>query len=235
MADRIQLRRGIKSKLPTLTQGEPSYVTDTRELFIGTGSGNVNMGGSMWYKGTDMSGTSATTDAYSYSACPIVKVGDTYLNTSNGNVYECTTAGSGLGAKWTYKGNIKGAAGKDAVIDDALSTTSTNALQNKIATAMFYEIAKRCRKSFFTLNMIDVRFSSGYLYETQMADLYEGVIWYIPKATDWYDTIYTDPVGPGKGAKFDLDRAVQEGESAVIYFPSTQSGSKAYVIWRGTE
>ena len=108
MANRIQLRRGIKSKLPTLTQGEPAYVTDTHELFIGTGNGNVNMGGSMWYKGTDMGGESTAANAYSYNACPLVKVGDTYLNTSNGNVYECTTAGSGTSAKWTYKGSIRG-------------------------------------------------------------------------------------------------------------------------------
>ncbi|MBQ3461989.1 MAG: hypothetical protein IJH36_02580 [Clostridia bacterium] len=38
-------------------------------------------------------------------------VGDTYLNTSNGNIYECTTAGSGQAAKWTYKGCIKGVQG----------------------------------------------------------------------------------------------------------------------------
>lgn len=42
MANKIQLRRGLKSKLPTLSSGEPGYTTDTRELYIGTGSGNVN-------------------------------------------------------------------------------------------------------------------------------------------------------------------------------------------------
>ena len=108
MANRIQLRRGIKSKLPTLTQGEPAYTTDTHELFVGTGSGNVNMGGSQWLTGTSISGTSG---ACSYSGCPLVKLGDKYLNTSNGNVYECTTAGSGTSAQWTYKGCIKGAQG----------------------------------------------------------------------------------------------------------------------------
>lgn len=117
MANKILLKRGDKSKLPALTQGEPAFVTDTRELYIGTGSGNVNIGGSMWYKGTDMSGTSATTGAYNYSACPLVKVGDTYLNTSNGNIYECTTAGSGTSAKWTYKGCLKGPQGESGSSD----------------------------------------------------------------------------------------------------------------------
>ena len=108
MANRIQLRRGIKSKLPTLAVAEGGWCTDTHELFIGTGGGNVNMGGTHWYTGTDMSGTGSNN---SYGTCPLVKVGDMYLNTSNGYVYECTTAGSGTTAKWTYKGCIKGATG----------------------------------------------------------------------------------------------------------------------------
>lgn len=113
MANRIQLRRGIKSKLPTtLAVGEPAYTTDTHELFIGTGSGNVNMSGGHWYNGTAMSGTGSSN---SYSGCPLVKLGDMYLNTSNGYVYECTTAGSGTDAKWTYKGSIKGANGTNGV------------------------------------------------------------------------------------------------------------------------
>lgn len=108
MANKIKLKRGLKTNIPKLETGEPAFITDTCELFIGSGSGNVNMNGSQWYTGTEMSGTSATTGAYSYSACPLVKLGDIYLNTSNGNVYQCTTAGSGASAKWTYKGNIRG-------------------------------------------------------------------------------------------------------------------------------
>lgn len=111
MANKIQQRRGLKSSIPTLSSGELGYTTDTRELFIGTGSGNVNVGGSHWYRGTAMSGTSTATNTYSYSACPQVKLDDIYLNTSNGNIYVCTTAGSGSSAKWTYQGCIKGPQG----------------------------------------------------------------------------------------------------------------------------
>lgn len=136
MANKIQIRRGLKSALPILSAGEPAYTTDTRELFVGTGSGNVNMGGSHWYTGTAMSGTSTAT-TYSYSACPQVKLGDIYLNTTYGYVYQCTTAGSGTTAKWTYKGSIKGAAGSNATVtvDSALSSTSTNPVQNKVVNA----------------------------------------------------------------------------------------------------
>lgn len=68
------------------------------------------MGGSQWYTGTAMSGTS-TSSTYSYTSCPLVKVGDIYLNTSYGYIYQCTTAGSGSSAKWNYKGTIRGPQG----------------------------------------------------------------------------------------------------------------------------
>lgn len=146
MANKIQLRRGLKSDLPTLASGEPGYITDTRELYIGTGGGNVNMGGSHWYIGTAMSGTNSAANTYSYSGCPDVKLDDIYLNTSNGNIYTCTTAGSGTNAKWTYRGNIKGAKGdtgatgakgddgESAIVDSELSATSVNPVQNKVIT-----------------------------------------------------------------------------------------------------
>ena len=129
MANKIQVRRGLKSNMPTLSVGEIGYATDTRETYIGTGSGNVNMGGGYWYCGTAMSGTSTTTGAYSYSACPQVKLGDLYLNASYGYVYQCTTAGSGTSAKWTYQGSIRGAAGTNATTT-AVATTSANGLMS---------------------------------------------------------------------------------------------------------
>lgn len=125
MANKIQFRRGQKSSLPTLSAGEPAFTTNTRELFVGTGSGNVNMSGNHWYRGTAMTGTSTTTNAYSYSACPQVKLDDLYLNTSNGNVYACTIAGSGSSAKWTYQGCIKGPQGATGQTPDGPSWEST--------------------------------------------------------------------------------------------------------------
>lgn len=41
MANRIQIRRGLKSQLPTLALGEFGLCTDTKEIFIGTPTGNV--------------------------------------------------------------------------------------------------------------------------------------------------------------------------------------------------
>lgn len=43
MANKIQLRRGVKANLPILSVGEPAFCTDTKELYMGTSSGNVRM------------------------------------------------------------------------------------------------------------------------------------------------------------------------------------------------
>ncbi|MCH3962699.1 MAG: hypothetical protein LKE46_00255 [Clostridium sp.] len=43
MANKIQLRRGLKANLPTLAIGEPAFCTDTKEFYIGTASGNAKM------------------------------------------------------------------------------------------------------------------------------------------------------------------------------------------------
>lgn len=124
MPNKIQIRRGVKSAMPQGSAGEPLWASDTKELYMGTGSGNVNMSGSHWYRGTAMSGTSTTANQYSYSACPEVKLDDIYMNTSNGNIYACTTAGKGNTAKWTYQGCIKGTTGSSGVNGKGISSST---------------------------------------------------------------------------------------------------------------
>ena len=41
MANKIQIRRGNKANLPTLSAGEPAFCTDTNQLFVGNGSTNI--------------------------------------------------------------------------------------------------------------------------------------------------------------------------------------------------
>lgn len=43
MANKIQFRRGLKSKLPTLAVGEPALTTDTKEIFVGHADGNIGV------------------------------------------------------------------------------------------------------------------------------------------------------------------------------------------------
>ena len=45
MADRQQQYRGKSSTMPTLLEGELGFCTDTKKLYIGTGSSNVLING----------------------------------------------------------------------------------------------------------------------------------------------------------------------------------------------
>ncbi len=44
MSVKIQLRRGTESNLPTLDTGEAGFTTDTHKLYIGSSSGNIQIG-----------------------------------------------------------------------------------------------------------------------------------------------------------------------------------------------
>lgn len=43
MASKIQIKRGMKASMPTLSPGEFGLATDTKELFIGTANGNLQL------------------------------------------------------------------------------------------------------------------------------------------------------------------------------------------------
>lgn len=51
MANKIKFRRGFKSALPTLEVGEPAFTTDTKELYVGSDTGNVNITGKQGLQG----------------------------------------------------------------------------------------------------------------------------------------------------------------------------------------
>lgn len=40
---KLQIRRGAKANLPTLSEGELGYCTDTKEVYVGSGSGNTQL------------------------------------------------------------------------------------------------------------------------------------------------------------------------------------------------
>jgi hypothetical protein len=40
---KIQLKRGLETELPTLSEGEPAFTTDTGKIFIGATSGNIQL------------------------------------------------------------------------------------------------------------------------------------------------------------------------------------------------
>lgn len=43
MINKILFRRGNRASLPTLNNGEPAFVTDEKELYIGTSAGNIKI------------------------------------------------------------------------------------------------------------------------------------------------------------------------------------------------
>lgn len=75
--------------------------------------GDTGAPGSLWYSGTVLTGTDSTANQYSSADLTTTyRIGDYYLNSEQGYVYRCTTAGSGENAKWTYQGCIQGPQGK---------------------------------------------------------------------------------------------------------------------------
>lgn len=74
-------------------------------------TGATGTRGSQWYSGTLITGTSTTATIFSDSGITSALVGDQYLNTSTGYVYNCTVAGNAATAKWVYTTCLKGAKG----------------------------------------------------------------------------------------------------------------------------
>lgn len=92
-------------------QGEKGATGATGPQGAKGDTGAAGTPGSKWYNGTGVTGTSTTGTVFSDSGVSSARVGDMYLNTSTGAVYECTTAGAASAAKWAYKGSIKGVTG----------------------------------------------------------------------------------------------------------------------------
>ncbi len=43
MATRLQIRRGLASTLPVLAEGEPGFTTDSKEFYVGSSTGNIQL------------------------------------------------------------------------------------------------------------------------------------------------------------------------------------------------
>jgi len=74
-------------------------------------TGATGQRGSQAFMGTGITGTSTTATVFSGSGVSSALVGDFYINTSTGNLYQCTVAGAASVAKWVYKGALKGPKG----------------------------------------------------------------------------------------------------------------------------
>lgn len=39
----IKLKRGLEATIPTLQEGEPGFTTDSKKLFVGSDTGNIEI------------------------------------------------------------------------------------------------------------------------------------------------------------------------------------------------
>lgn len=115
-------------------QGEKGATGATGPQGAKGDTGAAGTPGSKWYNGTGVTGTSTTGTVFSGSGVSSARVGDMYLNTSTGAVYECTTAGAASVAKWAYKGSIKGATGSQGPKGDKGDTGAQGPQGEKGAT-----------------------------------------------------------------------------------------------------
>lgn len=67
--------------------------------------------GSQAFTGTGITGTNTNAAVFSDSGVSSALVGDLYINTSTGNLYQCTLSGAASVANWVYKGTFKGPTG----------------------------------------------------------------------------------------------------------------------------
>ena len=88
MANKLLLRRGSKVNLPTLDVGELAYTTDTKQVFIGSATGNVDISSSI---------ISVTSDSEVIDENKIYSVNGTLKYLKNGVVTEIASGGSSSG------------------------------------------------------------------------------------------------------------------------------------------
>ena len=100
-----------------LTVAGSAGATATATITKTSLGGSTSSGsGDTTYRGTAITGTSTSATTFSGSGITAAKVGDWYINTNNGNVYKCTTAGAASTAKWVYNSTqaiLKNTAGED--------------------------------------------------------------------------------------------------------------------------
>ena len=169
--------------------------------------GATGQRGSRWTQGTKITGTSTTATIFSNSGISDALVNDNYLNTSTGNTYRCTVAGNASTAKWVYSGNIKGPKGDTgakgdkgdtgatgpkgpqgeyAAVDSALSSTSTNPIQNK---TVYEEFEKKLNSDVDSKDLTTTFTSQDSTNVTQWTDV--GVLQSGEKHSSMFQKIST--------------------------------------------
>lgn len=121
---------GIASITKTATSGlvdtyTITYTDGTTSTFTVT-NGEDGANGNKWYRGTGISGKSATPTVYPYSGVTDANVGDLFLNPTEGAIYACTVAGAAATAMWVYEMTLSGGGGGTSDYPDLTNKPSIN-------------------------------------------------------------------------------------------------------------
>jgi hypothetical protein len=82
MANKIQVKRGVEANIPILDVGEPAFTTDTKKLFIGTDTGNMELATKEQINSLDAN----KADKTEVNTLATTKANVTDLNQTNNNV-----------------------------------------------------------------------------------------------------------------------------------------------------
>lgn len=82
--------------------------TGTHTATISDGAAGAAGAGNSWYRGTAISGKSATATIFEESGIVNALSGDNYINTSEGAIYHCVVGGAASAATWAYDFTMTG-------------------------------------------------------------------------------------------------------------------------------
>ena len=159
----LQFRRGTKSALPTGAAGEPLFVTDSVDLYMGSDSGTVLIGGrSVVYGKATFATDAGSTDAY---AITLVPAPTKYWNgmrisfrANTANTGSATLNVNSLGAKTIYTGALAG----DTLITGDIS--ADDVVTVVFADSAFYLQSARPTSFYETQNYFMVPSVPGWVF-----------------------------------------------------------------------
>ena len=116
--------------------------------------------GSLWRVTDKMTGQSTSDTAFPGAGFEDSAVGDMCLNPITCDIYKCTAGGDAATAKWVWVMNNRGPQGEQGpkgdptTVDAALSSTSTNPVQNKVVNQKFTDVQDSLNRISIVTNAV---------------------------------------------------------------------------------